>query len=220
MAQDVIYDPAVEVRPVGRFSAIQISGAVSVHLSQDATSGLAISAGDSKYNNKIKTEVKGDVLHISVDGGFWNGFSWGDRKLNAWIAIDSLKTVTVSGASELKINGAFTTGELTINVNSASAFKGAVSAGTVRINAEGASEVRLSGDAHMLQIESGGASKINTENMVVNKCVASANGASVVRVHAGQELTAHANGGSVIHYKGNPGIINAQHSTGANIKKH
>ena len=80
-AQNVVYDENAEVRDLPTFSGIEVSGTVSLYLSQGASQGVAISAGDVKYNGKIKTEVKNGVLHISVEGGMWNGFNWANKKI-------------------------------------------------------------------------------------------------------------------------------------------
>ena len=84
-AQDVVYDENVEARTITDFSAIEVSGSISLYLSQSNEFGVAISAGEQKNNSKIKTEVKNGVLKISVDGGLWNGMGWANRKLKAYV---------------------------------------------------------------------------------------------------------------------------------------
>ena len=104
-AQNIVYDENAEVRTVEKFTGIEVSGAVSVYLSQGPEQGVAVSAGEEKYNNKIKTEVKNGVLHISVDGGVWNGFNWTNRKLKAYVTATDLNRLQVSGASYVSISG-------------------------------------------------------------------------------------------------------------------
>src|SRR4051812_19588844 len=89
-SQNIVYDENAEVRVVGPFTALEVSGAVSLYLSQGTVQGVAISAGESKYNSKIKTQVKDGVLHIGVEGGVWNGFNWTNRKLKAYVTVTEL----------------------------------------------------------------------------------------------------------------------------------
>jgi hypothetical protein len=93
------------MRTMTAFTGIDVSGTVSLYLSQGSTPGIAVSAGEPKYNNKIKTEVKNGILHISVDGGMWNGFSWTNKKLKAYVTVTDLNKLTVSGASLVNITG-------------------------------------------------------------------------------------------------------------------
>jgi hypothetical protein len=86
-AQNIVYDENAEVRTVEKFNGIELSGAVSLYLSQGSTTGVAVSAGEEKYNNKIKTEVKDGILRISVEAGVWNGFNWTNRKIRAYVTV-------------------------------------------------------------------------------------------------------------------------------------
>src|SRR3954471_18110208 len=104
-AQNIVYDENAEVRVVGQFNGIEVSGAVFLYLTQGSTPGVAVSAGDAKYNNKIRTEVRNGVLRISVDGGVWNGFNWTNRKLRAYVTVTDLNSLQVSGASYVSISG-------------------------------------------------------------------------------------------------------------------
>ena len=115
-AQNIVYDENAEVRAVERFSGIEVSGAVSLYLSQGTEQGVAISAGEAKYNSKIKTEVKNGVLRIYVEGGVWNGFNWTNRKLRAYVTAIDLNRLEVSGASYASISGALKSDDLKMDI--------------------------------------------------------------------------------------------------------
>lgn len=217
-SQNIVYDENAEVRSAERFNSIEVSGAVSLYLSQGLQQGVAISAGEAKYNNKIKTEVKNGVLHISVEGGVWNGFNWTNRKLRAYVTAIDLKRMEVSGACYVSISGTLKSDDLKMDVSGASEVKGMININHLSLDVSGASVARLSGMAKDAAIEASGACKINSYDLSVATCKASSSGASNIKLTITGELNADASGGSNIYYKG-PGIGKTLNSSaGASIK--
>ena len=81
--ETVINDKNAEVRNVGSFTAIDVSGAIDVYLSQGNSDAVAVSASEVKYRDRIKTEVDNNTLKIYFDG---DKLSWniGNKKLKAY----------------------------------------------------------------------------------------------------------------------------------------
>jgi len=217
-AQNVVYDENAEVRAVGPFTSIEVSGAVSLYLSQGSVPGVAVSAGEEKYNEKIKTEVKNGVLRISVDGGVWNGFNWTNKKLKAYVTATELRSLDVSGASYVSITGNIKSEDLRLDISGASEIKGMINVDQLNIDISGASVARLSGTAKNASLDASGACKIYGYDLSVDNCKASTSGASSVRVTVKSELNANASGGSNIYYKGSGVGKMLNTSAGASIK--
>jgi hypothetical protein len=218
-AQEVVYDENAEVRTVESFTGIEVSGTISLYLSQGSENAVAISAGDPKYNSKIKTEVSNGILRISVDGGLWNGMGWANRKLKAYVSVVNAKSLNVSGASFVSISGILKGDALQMDVSGASEFKGAIEVAQLNLGISGASVVRVSGTAKNALIDASGACKANAFDLVTETCKASASGASNIRIMAQKELNASASGGANIYYRGEPQSISINSSAGASIKK-
>jgi hypothetical protein len=217
-AQNIVYDENAEVRKVEPFNNIEVSGAVSLYLSQGPLQGVAVSAGEEKYNNKIRTEVKNGTLKISVDGGVWNGFNWTNRKLKAYVTATSLNRLDVSGASYVSISGALKSEDLKLDISGASEIKGIINVNKLNMDISGASISRLAGSAKNASIDASGACRINSYDLSIETCKASSSGASSIKVTVTGELNADASGGSNIYYKG-PGIGKVLNtSAGASIK--
>jgi hypothetical protein len=217
-AQNIVYDENAELRKVDPFTSIEVSGAVSLYLSQGSTQGVAVSAGDDKYNSKIKTEVKNGTLRISVDGGVWNGFNWTNRKLKAYVTATDLSRLEVSGASYVSISGALKSEDLKVGVSGASEVKGIINVNKLDMDISGASVSRLSGTAKNAFIDASGAGKVNSYDLSVETCKASSSGASNIKITVTGEINADASGGSNIYYKGQ-GVGKALNSSaGASIK--
>ena len=217
-AQNIVYDENAEVRKVDNFTGIEVSGAVFLYLSQGTTPGVAVSAGDEKYNNKIKTEVRNGILRISVEGGVWNGFNWTNRKLRAYVTVTDMNQLGVSGASYVSISGTLKSDEIKMQVSGASEVKGIVNVNKLDMDMSGASVAKLSGTVSEGTIDASGACKINSYDLVFNKCKVSSSGASNIRVTINGELNADATGGSTIYYRGS-GVAKALNTSGgATIK--
>jgi hypothetical protein len=217
-AQNIVYDENAEVRAVGKFNSVEVSGAISLYLAQGPEHGVAISAGDAKYNSKIKTEVKDGSLRITVEGGMWNGFNWTNRKLKAYVTATDLNRLEVSGASYVSISGAIKSDELKMDVSGASEIKGIINVTRFNLDISGASVARLSGTAKNALIDASGACKVNSYELSIETCKASSSGASNIRVTVTGELNADASGGSNIYYKGQGIGKSLNASAGASIK--
>ncbi len=218
-AQQVIYDENAEIRTVPDFIGVEVSGTISLYLSQGTENAVAISAGDAQYNNKIKTEVDNGILKISVDGGFWNGMGWSNRKLKAYVSIINASKLHLSGASLTTINGVLTSDALKIDLSGASEVRGALNVKQLNVDLSGASVGKLTGNAGSASIDASGASKLSAYELIAEQCKADASGASSVRISVKNAFNASASGGSNVYYKGNPTNISVNSSAGASIKK-
>jgi len=83
--QKTINDPNAQKRQVPSFTGIEVGGGVDLYLSQGAEA-VAVSASETKYRDKIVTEVKNGVLHIWYDANS----NWGGRKLKAYVSFKNL----------------------------------------------------------------------------------------------------------------------------------
>jgi hypothetical protein len=218
-AQEVIYDQNAEIRRVGKFTGIELSGTISLYLSQGNETGVAVSAGEEKYNSKIKTEVKNGVLQISVDAGMWNGFSWTNKKLKAYVSVVDLTRLEVSGASLATIGGTLKAKALKVDVSGASEIKGSIEVENLNLDISGASVTRFTGTSKTLHIEASGACRVNGFDLKAESAKVDASGASHITLLVNKELNANASGGSSIQYRGEPTTTNVNASSGASIKR-
>jgi hypothetical protein len=218
-SQEVIYDANAEVRSVGKFTGIEVSGTISLYLSQGNVTGVAVSAGEEKYNSKIKTEVKNGVLQISVDAGMWNGFSWTNKKLKAYVSVVELNRLEISGASLATISGTLKANALKVDMSGASELKGPIQVENLNLDISGASVTRLTGTSKTLHIEASGACRVNGFDLKAESAKVDASGASHVTMTVTKDLRANASGGSSIQYRGEPSSTNVNASSGASVKR-
>jgi hypothetical protein len=100
----LVNDANAEKRTVAAFKGVQVSNAITLYISQGNEDAVAVSCSDANENKKIKTEVKNGILHISLENGFWNGLSWKDKKVKAYVSIKNIEFLGAAGARSVKIN--------------------------------------------------------------------------------------------------------------------
>lgn len=170
-----------EQRDISDFDAIDVGGFYDIEIRCGKKPNLIIT-GDDNLISLIKTEVRGNTLHI------WNKKNISTRrKIRIEITTENLTSINSSGASKI-----FAT-----NINS----------NNFTVDASGACNLRILGNTEELTINSSGASNINAEKMKAKIVRVDLSGASHATVYSSDELRAEISGIGVVNYSGNPKII-------------
>lgn len=209
----IVNDPNAELRKVDAFTAVKVSNAIDLFLTQGDEDGVVVSASETKFRDKIKTTVENGVLKIWYDDQKWN---WNEskKKLRAYVSFRTLNSINASGASDVTVTGVLKGEELKMHLSGASDFKGAVQLKKLIIDQSGASDVSISGTVVDLEIDASGASDLKDYDLVADNCTVDVSGASDVRITVNKELKAKASGASSVHYKG-AGVIRDIKTSGA-----
>lgn len=217
--KNIVVDANAEVRNTSSFSAIELSGAIDLYLSQGTEEAVAISASSDEIKARIRTEVKGNTLHIYFDGKGLNWKTWGNNKMKAYVTFKKLNRIEASGACNIKLTDVIKVEELTVELSGASDFTGEVAVNKLRLNSSGASNMRVTGTAANTSIDASGACVIRGYELKTDMCKIDASGASNIYVTVNKELNASATGGSNISYKGTGLIRDISSSGGASVKR-
>jgi hypothetical protein len=219
IAQKIVYDANAEIRNVGKFSKLNISGAIDVHLLQGAETALAISTKDGKYNDRVKTEIKNGTLFIQVNYNGWKWKEWGNMVVNAYLTVEDLTKIEINGASQLKIQDVLRLSFLELEVSGASSVKGDIQVKKLQLQVSGASSTNLEGSVEEATIEATGASTLKGYDLVVESCNIQVSGASTAKVTVSKTLVANASGASSLRYRGNCSIVNINSSGASSIRR-
>ena len=236
----IVYDENAQVRKVPSFTAISVSSAIYLYLTQSNKNEVAVSATNDEIRDHIITEVVGGTLIIRLgDKGTW--FSWrklGNYKTKAYVSIKDIDALTASGAStvhlintiespkmRIKLSGAsdfkgnIKAGVLMYQLTGASDYKGQITANSIDIDGSGASSIELIGNVDDLAIEVSGASSAKLYNLTAKGAILHASGASNIGVTVTEILRANSSGASDINYKGNPNVKQSSTSGASNIRR-
>ena len=150
--QTIIGDANAEVRVVGSFSAVNISGGIDLYLSQGDEDGVAVSAAEINYLDHIKTTVDNGVLKIWYQRDGWK-FKSGNKKMIAYVSFISIRALTASGSSDVFVNGMIRVAALNIKLSGASDFKGRIETNKLYVDQSGASDAIVTGKVSFLDIQ-------------------------------------------------------------------
>jgi hypothetical protein len=236
----IVYDENAQQRKVPSFTAISISSAIDLYLTQSDKNEVAVSATNDEIRDHIITEVVGGTLIIRLgDRGSWMSWrKWGNYKTKAYVSIKDINALTASGASNvhlintiespkmrIKLSGAsdfkgnIKAGVLMYQLTGASDYKGEVSANSIDIDGSGASSIELIGNVDDLAIEVSGASSAKLYNLTSKGAILRASGASNIGVTVTEILRASSSGASDINYKGNPNVKESSTSGASSIRR-
>jgi hypothetical protein len=236
----IVYDENAQVRKVPSFTAISVSSAIDLYLTQSNKNEVAVSATNDEIRDHIITEVVGGTLIIRLgDKGTWFSWrKWGNYKTKAYVSIKDIDALTASGAStvhlintiespkmRIKLSGAsdfkgnIKAGVLMYQLTGASDYKGQITANSIDIDGSGASSIELIGNVDDLAVEVSGASDAKLYNLTAKGAILRASGASNIGVTVTEILRANSSGASDINYKGNPNVKESNTSGASNIRR-
>jgi hypothetical protein len=217
-SQKLINDANAEKRTVTDFHGVEVGGGIDLYLSQ-GEEAVAVSAVETRYRDRIRTEVKNGILKIWYDNknGFW--YDRGNKKMKAYVSFKNLDQLDGSGGSDIWVDGAINVRKLSLDISGGSDFKGKVTVGEINVVASGGSDVGISGTAGNLTVDASGGSDFKGYDLAVDMCNVEASGGSDVYITVNKEMTANASGGSDIYYKGEGLVRQVKSSGSSGIKK-
>ncbi len=214
-----INDANAEKRTASGYHAVEVSGGIDLYLSEGEES-VAVSASETKFRDRIKTEVKNGVLKIWYDYKNPNvQIEWGNRKMKAYVSYKTLDKVGGSGGSDILVYGTIKSPSLNIDVSGGSDFEGKIEVTDLKIDASGGSDVNISGTVKKADIDASGGSDFKGYELAADICNLQASCGSDVYITINKELTADASGGSDVHYKGAGLIRDVKSSGSSSVKK-
>jgi hypothetical protein len=216
-----VFAQTKQTRKPGNFDGVSASGAVNVFLRQGNETSVVVEAREESLKY-LKTEVDNGVLKIYRD----KDFSWRDLvgdnkdgKVNVYITCPRLKSVTVSGASNVRGESAFTTDNFKLQSSGASDITMSVRAKSLDVSCSGASDIKLSGQADHQKVSVSGGSEYQAYSLQSRSANIQASGASEAYVSVDGEVTASASGASDIRYKGNARVVSNSSSGASSVRQ-
>ncbi|WP_165871562.1 head GIN domain-containing protein [Flaviaesturariibacter flavus] len=219
-AQKTINDDNARVRSVPAFRGIRVSSGIDLYLSTGEPA-VAVSARESEFRDRIRTEVENGVLKIWYDTRDLKNMVWGNSKnLRAYVSAREIEQLGASGGSDVFIDGTLSAPTLKVDLSGGSDFKGRVAiSGKLECHANGGSDVIISGTAGDLEVHAAGGSDFKGRELVAETMRAEASGGSDIDATVNREVRASASGGSDVYYRGNASLVESNKSGGSDIKK-
>jgi hypothetical protein len=167
-----------ETRPVGKFTAIDLSGIGQLIVERAGTESLTVTADDNLLA-LFKSEVKSGTLYLFTESG-----KQPSRRAVYKVSVAELKKIDVSGAASIE----------------ATKLEG----DRLSIDISGAATGNLAGRVDELKISVSGAGSFDAAALQAKRAEVSVSGAGKVIVNASDELHASVSGTGTILYIGSP----------------
>lgn len=217
--QKTINDAHAEKRSVGSFHAIVVSDGIDLFLSQ-GNETVAVSASETKFRDRIHTEVKDGVLKIWYENpsNFNINFKEAKKNLKAYVSFSTLDRLRASSGSDVHGDGELKSSRLEISLSSGADFDGKVNVTDLVIEQTSGSDINISGKATTVSIHANSGSDFDGFDLVTDTCTAKASSGSDISITVNKQLDATSSSGAEIRYKGNA-EVKTNRSIGSGIRK-
>jgi hypothetical protein len=220
MAQTVINDLNAEKRNISGFHGIDVGTGIRLTLTGGHTEEVAVSAATTEFRDKIVTKVENGILKIYYESKP-NAINTRKEKkdLKAYVSYKTLDQLEANTGAEVQIDGTLTSPSLEIKANTGAKINGKINSDDLKVNQNTGSLIILSGQAEKLEVEGDTGSKFEGEDLVTSTCNAKVSTGARIWVNANKELSAKANTGGNVKYKGQPAVKDIKRSTGGTVSK-
>lgn len=221
-AQDKqINDPNAEIRNVGAFNGVSVSGAIELFVSQGPQK-VVVSASEKSYVDEIITEVKGGVLYIRFksEKSWWSD-QWNTtgRKYRAYVSAEQFNKISLAGSGNIRIEGLLKADNLEVQLSGSGNILGNVDAQTLGIRQSGSGNTKLSGSARKVEFSCSGSGNVNCFDLIADDCEVRISGSGNAEVSVNRELSASISGSGNIRYKGTGNLVRANTAGSGKIRK-
>lgn len=205
-------------RTVGDFDAISGASGIEIEITKGTANAVSVSASDEKFLPYLKTVVEKGELKIYFDN-YDNKFNKGiNKKLKAFVTYKSVDRISVSSGANMKTMNAVSGDKLTMQFTSGAMFSGEINVSQLTAESNSGAIVKIKGTATNAKLEGSSGSVFSSSDLMSEKCIASVSSGAIIRIGVSKLLTADAESGGVISYKGEPEVKRSQ-SSGGRVRK-
>ena len=200
-------------RNTGDFTGIKVSAGIDVFLAQDDNTQVKVTA-DENLHEVIKTEIRGNVLHVYSDVNIRKA-----KSKKVYVTCKEIEELGVSSAGDLTGQNKIVTDFLDISLSSAGDLDIEVEANRIECSISSSGDARLSGSAEELYARLSSAGNLKAYELITKKCKVRVSSAGDAKIHVTEELDASASSAGNVYYMGDPKIKNINSSSAGGVYK-
>jgi hypothetical protein len=198
------------------FTAVEVSRAFEVKITQSSSYSVIISADEKIFGN-IEVTQNGNTLVIGLKPGSPDP---GNLFRKAEITMPELNKLILSGAIKGSVDGFSNSNTFVLSVSGASSLEmNNINLGNAEIEVTGASDLNARGTANDLSLLVSGASNLDLSGFPVNNVDIVVDGASRATINLDGRLDADVSGASRLEYVGDPTMGDINVSIDSTLKK-
>ena len=213
--QKAINDPNAEKRSVPGYHGVSVSGSIELFLSQGDEESVVISADDTKWRDRVVTEVTDGILHVYLEHKNKIQLDWGDsRKIRAYVAVKNIDYLSSSGSGKTHLEGKIKADKLKVDISGSGNIDGGLVVKELSLGISGSANTDLAGTAENSDFHISGSGSIRGYDFSTSYCNASISGSGNVKITVTKELSAHISGSGNVMIKGD-GLIRDYSASGS-----
>lgn len=189
---------------VQAFHGIQVEGSMDVVITPASVQSVEVEAQENLIG-LVTTVVRDGVWTISTSSGYST-----NKPFVVHIRVPLIDQVEVNGSGDVKADGSFAAGSVSLSVNGSGDLYLTFTASTMDIQVQGSGDVKVSGSCTQLRAAVAGSGDITARDLKAESVQASTNGSGDIVVNVTKQLDAAISGSGDIVYAGTPTIVDKQ----------
>jgi len=205
-AQKTINEPNAQKRSVSGYHGVSVSGNIELFLSQGTEESVVIAADDTKWRDKVITDVEDGILRIYMehDKNQIHLDLNSAKKIRAYVSVKDIDYLSSSGSGKTHLEGTIKADKLKVSIK----------VNEFSVGISGSANTELNGTAEKSDFHISGSGNIRGYDFSTSYCTASISGSGDVKITVTKELSAHISGSGNIMIKGD-GMIRDYSASGS-----
>lgn len=193
------------------FDAVEASEGITVFITQAPEYSVRVEADENIIDN-IGTRVRNGELQVYATE------SIGKATKNVYVHMPKITSLEVNSGADLISESPIESATLAVAGSSGGMLKVAINAQDTEVDASSGANLDLSGTTGRLDVDASSGANIRARDLQSSVCKASASSGANISVYAEDELTAGANSGANIRYRGDA-VVHKKKSFSGNVSK-
>ena len=218
-AQSVtVNDANARKRDVGAFTGVKVSQGIELLLQQGNEDAVAVSSSRAEYQDRIKTEVTGGVLRISIEDRNYSSNWRKGVKFRAYVSVRQLEKLIVSSGASARTGNVISVARLELDASSGGTIDGEFKRQRIESDNSSGSVTTVKGSVDFVSVKASSGSIFKGFDLsAVNGNVDASSGGSI-SVTVTKEMDAEATSGGDVKYRGGAVIRNMRTSSGGSVR--
>lgn len=207
-----VNDANARKRDVGSFSGVKVSQGIELLLQQGGEDAVAVSASRAEYQDRIKTEVEGNVLRIYIDDKNYNSNWRRGVKFRAYVSIRQLEKLIASSGASVRTGNVITVSNLMLDASSGATIDGEFKGQRISSDNSSGAVTTVKGAVDFVSVEASSGAIFKGFDLSAANGEADASSGGTISLTITKELNAEATSGGDVKYRGG-GVIRKVHTS-------
>jgi len=208
-----------ETRDLRDFSGVSVSAGVDATLVKGDHNEITITV-DGIELDRVRTDIKGDVLEVSVKQKRWWFGSWKKKDIDVVITYNGdLEELRASSGSQLHAEQTITADNLDIKVSSGASINIEINTDHLNLDMSSGSTAQLTGIADAAYVGTSSGATLKAYSLKTDKADIDSSSGSTVKISVVNDLVVDVSSGAGISYKGNPINRDIDKSSGGSVRQ-